>query len=299
MVNAQAEQVFGYARDEHAGPAGRDAGAGAVPARIIRACGSRSSPIRKSRPMGAGRDLYGLAQGRQRVPGRDRPQSDRDRGRTDGAVRHRRHLRSQAEGRAHPAGAQGKGRAAGRGPPSREEQPADRAQPARSAIVAYHRPHRPRHAAGQPEPHSVHGPDPSDAVQSKDFAKVDFSRFLDSLVPTLVGSYGVNPDRIALLVQAEQVLFPINAAIPCGLIVNELISNALKHAFPDGRGGEIRVGLSTEPDGATVVLSVADDGVGIPEGVEPAQDQHARPAARELAVGPARRQDRHEAVGPD
>jgi PAS domain S-box-containing protein len=104
--------------------------------------------------------------------------------------------------------------------------------------------------------------------QSKDFAKVDFSRFLDSLVPTLVGSYGVNPDRIALSVKAEQVLFPINAAIPCGLIVNELISNALKHAFPGDRRGEIRVGLFSEPDGATVVLSVADDGVGIPDDVD-------------------------------
>ena len=103
--------------------------------------------------------------------------------------------------------------------------------------------------------------------QSKDFAKVDFSRFLDSLVPTLVGSYGVNPDRITLSVEAEQVLFPINAAIPCGLVVNELISNALKHAFPGGRSGEIRVRLFSEPDGVTV-LSVADDGVGIPEGVD-------------------------------
>jgi PAS domain S-box-containing protein len=103
--------------------------------------------------------------------------------------------------------------------------------------------------------------------QSKDFAKVDFSRFLDSLVPTLVGSYGVNPDRIALSVKAEQVLFPINAAIPCGLVVNELISNALKHAFPGDRTGEIRVRLSTGSDGATM-LSVADDGVGIPQGVE-------------------------------
>jgi PAS domain S-box-containing protein len=102
--------------------------------------------------------------------------------------------------------------------------------------------------------------------QSKDFAKVDFSRFLDSLVPTLVGSYGVNPDRIALSVKAEQVLFPINAAIPCGLIVNELISNALKHAFPGDRRGEIRVRLFSEPDGATA-LSVADDGIGIPDGV--------------------------------
>jgi len=103
--------------------------------------------------------------------------------------------------------------------------------------------------------------------QSKDFAKVDFSRFLDSLVPTLVGSYGANPDRIGLSVEAAQVQLPINAAIPCGLLVNELISNALKHAFPGGRRGQIRVRLFTEPGGKTVI-AVADDGVGIPDSVD-------------------------------
>jgi PAS domain S-box-containing protein len=103
--------------------------------------------------------------------------------------------------------------------------------------------------------------------QSKDFAKVDFSRFLDSLVPTLVGSYGANPDRIGLSVEAAQVLLPINAAIPCGLVVNELISNALKHAFPGDRRGQIWVKLFRQAGGGTV-LSVADDGVGIPEGVD-------------------------------
>lgn len=102
--------------------------------------------------------------------------------------------------------------------------------------------------------------------QSKDFAKVDFRHFLDSLVPMLVGSYGANPDRISLSIEAEQVLLPINAAIPFGLIVNELISNALKHAFPAGRGGQIRVRSFREPGGNTV-LSVADDGIGIPERV--------------------------------
>jgi PAS domain S-box-containing protein len=103
--------------------------------------------------------------------------------------------------------------------------------------------------------------------QSKDFAKVDFSHFLDSLVPTLIASYGVNPDRIALSVEAAQVLLPINAAIPCGLVVNELISNALKHAFPGDRRGEIMVKLFADGSG-NAVLSVADNGIGIPEGTE-------------------------------
>lgn len=103
--------------------------------------------------------------------------------------------------------------------------------------------------------------------QSKDFAQVNFSHFLDSLVPTLVASYGVNPDRITLSIEAAQLLLPINAAIPCGLVVNELISNALKHAFPDGRSGEIEVKLFADTAGKAV-LSVSDNGVGIPEGID-------------------------------
>jgi PAS domain S-box-containing protein len=103
--------------------------------------------------------------------------------------------------------------------------------------------------------------------QSKDFAKVDFSLFLDSLVPTLIGSYGVNPDRIKLSMQAQQVQLPINAAIPCGLVVNELISNALKHAFPGGRSGEISVKLFADRNGRAV-MSVSDNGIGVPEKID-------------------------------
>jgi PAS domain S-box-containing protein len=103
--------------------------------------------------------------------------------------------------------------------------------------------------------------------QSKDFAEVDFHRFLDSLVPQLIGSYGVNPDRIALSLEAEQIQLPINAAIPCGLVVNELISNAMKHAFPDGRRGGIAVKLFEEPNGKAV-LSVSDNGIGIPDDID-------------------------------
>lgn len=97
---------------------------------------------------------------------------------------------------------------------------------------------------------------------SKDFARVDFASFLNSLAPTLLASYGVDSTRVGLSIRTEEVLLPINMAIPCGLIVNELISNALKHAFPDPRTGKISVELSMSEENE-VVLVVSDDGIGI------------------------------------
>jgi two-component sensor histidine kinase len=98
--------------------------------------------------------------------------------------------------------------------------------------------------------------------ESKDFVQVDFANFLDTLAPTLISSYGVDTDRIELDIRAVEVLLPISAAIPCGLVVNELISNALKHACPAGRSGAIRIDLAEGADGRAM-LSVSDDGVGI------------------------------------
>jgi PAS domain S-box-containing protein len=100
--------------------------------------------------------------------------------------------------------------------------------------------------------------------ETNDFAQVDFAGFLENLVPTLVSAYGIDPGRITLFVNAAHVRLPINAAIPCGLVVNELIANALKHAFPGNRPGVIRVDIFNEP-GDRVVLSVSDDGAGIPD----------------------------------
>ncbi len=103
--------------------------------------------------------------------------------------------------------------------------------------------------------------------ESKDFGRVDFRTFLDTLVPILVSSYSVDPARVALSISTMSVFLPIRLAIPCALIVNELISNALKHAFPGALRGEIRIGLAMEAE-SHVVLSVADDGIGIPDALD-------------------------------
>jgi PAS domain S-box-containing protein len=103
--------------------------------------------------------------------------------------------------------------------------------------------------------------------QSKDFAQVDFASFIDSLMPTLVASYGKDQERISLGMSGVSVHLALNAAIPCGLIVNELITNAFKHAFPDDRRGRITVDLDSE-DGGLVRLAVTDDGIGIPKDID-------------------------------
>ena len=101
--------------------------------------------------------------------------------------------------------------------------------------------------------------------QSKDFARVDFHAFLQSFVPTLIQSYSIHPEQISLVIRVAEVRLPIDAAIPCGLIVNELISNALKHAFPGARKGTIHIEFAQHAD-HHATLSVADDGVGLPYG---------------------------------
>jgi two-component sensor histidine kinase len=72
---------------------------------------------------------------------------------------------------------------------------------------------------------------------------------------------------VTLNIQADDIFLTIDAAVPCGLILNELISNALKHAFSDGQAGEIRVELHASGD-HQVTLSVADTGIGLPKDLD-------------------------------
>ncbi|EWS64466.1 putative sensor histidine kinase pdtaS [Hydrogenophaga sp. T4] len=100
--------------------------------------------------------------------------------------------------------------------------------------------------------------------QSHDFAQVEFQQFLGELLPNLMDSYGMVAGHVAMAIEANQVKLPINEAIPCGLIVNELVSNALKHGFPAGQCGTVRV-LMRQDDDHHIELAISNDGLGIPE----------------------------------
>jgi PAS domain S-box-containing protein len=103
--------------------------------------------------------------------------------------------------------------------------------------------------------------------QSKDLSRIDFSKYIESLIMFLFHSYRVNSDLVRMKTEVRDILLDINSAIPCGLIINELVMNALKHAFPGGRKGEIIISLQPSGDGR-FILSVSDNGVGFPAGLD-------------------------------
>jgi PAS domain S-box-containing protein len=103
--------------------------------------------------------------------------------------------------------------------------------------------------------------------QSPDLARVDFAEYVRTLANYLFHSYGVNPNTVELKINVDDVFLGVDTAVPCGLIVNELASNCLKHAFPDGRPGEIRIELRSDCDGQFTLL-VGDNGVGLPKDLD-------------------------------
>ena len=110
--------------------------------------------------------------------------------------------------------------------------------------------------------------------QSADLAKIDFSEYLESLTGYLFRSYQVNPNTITMKITKDNVQLDVDTAIPCGLIINELVSNSLKHAFPDGREGEICIDFHCEKDNkgtsgpCRYTLVTRDSGVGLPHDVD-------------------------------
>lgn len=102
--------------------------------------------------------------------------------------------------------------------------------------------------------------------ETADLRKVDLARHAAQLVANLSNSYGVDSGRVTFEIAIDTLPLAVDRAIPAGLILNELISNALKHAFPDGRRGSIRI-EGGHRDGR-IVLAVQDDGAGVPETVD-------------------------------
>jgi two-component sensor histidine kinase/DNA-binding NarL/FixJ family response regulator len=103
--------------------------------------------------------------------------------------------------------------------------------------------------------------------QTTDLSRIEFAGYIESLTTHLCNSYLPNPDQVSFRIEVGDVKLSIDKAIPCGLIINELVSNSVKHAFPEGRKGLIAIRIHEDEDG-TVTLAIADDGVGLPAGID-------------------------------
>jgi PAS domain S-box-containing protein len=102
--------------------------------------------------------------------------------------------------------------------------------------------------------------------QSKDMAYIDFGEYLKSLVDMILRFYSEKSNDVNVNLNYDEVNLEIDTAISMGLIVNELLSNCFKHAFPSQIAGEVSINLSK--DEGNYLLKVADNGVGIPKGVD-------------------------------
>ena len=103
--------------------------------------------------------------------------------------------------------------------------------------------------------------------RSDELTGVNFAEYIETLTANLFQSYQVSTQHLQLRVEVQDIFLEIDEAIPCGLVINELILNALKHAFPGGREGEIYINLNRREDGRYLLI-VKDSGVGLPEDID-------------------------------
>ena len=101
--------------------------------------------------------------------------------------------------------------------------------------------------------------------RSDSFSAIDFAAYLRELASHLVETYKVNGQAIEIQFDLQPVSLPLGDAVQFGLIVNELISNAVKHAFPKGKSGTLRIDAAASA--GRMILEISDDGVGIPAGM--------------------------------
>ncbi len=102
--------------------------------------------------------------------------------------------------------------------------------------------------------------------QTGDLVRVDIAKYIKTLAETIIRYYGMN-SRVELRLETENLKLSLDGSIYCGLLLNELITNAMKHAFPAGRNGVLTICARREPD-SKVLLSVKDNGVGLPEDLD-------------------------------
>ncbi len=103
-------------------------------------------------------------------------------------------------------------------------------------------------------------------VSGGDLSRIELADYVKSLTAYLFQFHNVDEARVRFLAETEPISLDLQTAVPVGLIINELVENALLHAFPDGRAGTVRVDLKSDEAGR-IELSVADDGPGVPGGI--------------------------------
>ncbi len=114
--------------------------------------------------------------------------------------------------------------------------------------------------------------------QTEDLSSIDFAEYTRSLTTRLLHSFGSNSKRVQLVIDMDEVCLDVNRAIPCGLIINEIVTNSFKHAFPDSTTGVdenkfegkgvIKVFMRENPKSGIMELVVGDNGMGLPEGLD-------------------------------
>jgi len=103
--------------------------------------------------------------------------------------------------------------------------------------------------------------------QTKDFSSINFTEYVINLSQNLIHSYSNFDNEVKLNLDIQNVFLNLDLAIPCGLIINEIVSNALKYAFVDkGEGGEITIKMKTEGD--NLELRIGDNGKGLPKSID-------------------------------
>jgi PAS domain S-box-containing protein len=103
--------------------------------------------------------------------------------------------------------------------------------------------------------------------RSQDLAGINLREYINELVANLIHSYHLNACRVSPEVDVDNVSISLDMAVPCGLLINELVTNSLKHAFPHKNEGRIRISIHEIKDNG-LDITVADDGIGLPENLD-------------------------------
>jgi two-component sensor histidine kinase/sensor domain CHASE-containing protein len=102
--------------------------------------------------------------------------------------------------------------------------------------------------------------------QSESIAQINFKEYIDGIVSNIFESYG-QKSNIIFDINIENIHIKIDYAVPCGLIINELVTNSFKYAFPDGRQGKIKISVKSN-DNDMIQISISDNGIGIPKDMD-------------------------------